>query len=178
MTEPRENGSGGAKAAPGSILDKIKTRRVELQRERHLDKDIPGYSGRLVARLNPVPWDDLKKISKKVEKLKDNPRVELISHTDTIIAATAQLLVREVPGGPLKPLHEVEGAESETPIGWDERLIKALDLPDAKSARGILWRVFSNDYAVTVFHNEFMEWQKEADPEADEELLGESVGAS
>lgn len=158
----------------GSALDRLRARRVELQKDRTTILDIPGWQGMLVGQFRPVPWDDLKKIAKRAEKMSNNPRVELIAQTDTILAATDMLMVRE--DGELTPMHELDEVDYPEPIRFDAKLAEILELGEVKSARNALWRVFNNDLAVTAFHNELMEWQRNADEEVDEEMLGEAKG--
>lgn len=163
--------SEAAGSNPGSLAAQIKEKRQELSQARHLDLEIPGYNGLLVARYVPVDWDEMKKIAEKVERSK-NPRKELLAHADTLIIACDEIFARQ--DGELVPLHKAFGLPDAEPVGYDDRLAGCLDIADATTARQVLLRTFENDLAVTAQHNVVAEWMQESRQEDDEDFLGES----
>jgi len=166
VTEPmQDEEAAGARTDNGSLLSRIRERRAQLQEERHLDLDIPGYDGMLVARYRPLPWDEVKKIGEKVEKSK-NPRKELYAMADVLVRACDSIWFRDPETNELRPVQSGE------PVRYDDRLAEALGFT-ADSARQVLLATFNNDLAVTAHHMEAAEWMQASDVEVNEDLLGE-----
>jgi hypothetical protein len=151
-----------ATSIESSALDRIKARREDLRKERHLELEVPGYGGELVVRYRPVPWDGLREIARKVDR-SNHPRKELNGQVDTLIAACDEVLIRVE--GDLQPIED----------GQTTRFDGLPDLLgyEATSARAAVFGLFNNDLAVVTAHNDLAEWMAGAEEEADEELLGE-----
>lgn len=177
---PVESESENGHGAPASVLDTLKQRHRQLQQDRYLDYPIPGYQEKLVVRFNPAPVDELRRIAKTTDKMKGgNP--EFIGATDVLLHACQMVMVKDpehelADDTGLVPLHRYPELDADEPIRFDERLAQALDL-NAKKARGVVWSLFENNYAVMVCYAELMEWQGDTDSAVDRELLGESGAA-
>lgn len=148
----------------GGLIDALRARREELQKERHLDLDVPGYRGLLVVRYKPIDWDWLKKIGERADR-NYHPRKELMAMVDVLVKSCDSVWTRDQ--GELKPV-DPEGAI----VRFDEQLAAILGF-ESQSARKTLLATFNNDLAVTAQYNTVSEWMQNVDLEVDEELLGE-----
>lgn len=152
-----------------SLMERLRSQRAAIGRERRLDLPIPGYDG-LVARYKKVSWDETKKIAEKVDKSK-SPRRELMGHADYLVAACDTILVHD--GEQLRPIHEVfaDMLDDDEPVKFDHRLAKILGIEgDVDSARKVCLAVFNNPMAVTAQHNEVGQWNQASQTEDDEDF--------
>lgn len=166
--------ASGNGEVPGSVLAQLRRRREALQQERHIDLEVPGYDGMLLARYRPVAWERLREINERAEKtLRSNPRKDLIASADVLISACECILYREEKGGDTA---KVLGGDS--PMRFDKRLAETMGIPEASTARQVLFGIFADDLSVTSTYVELLEWQGEGDVEVDDELVGESKVAT
>lgn len=179
--DPRETMDEDPPSSAGEgrvLLEEVRKRRRELESEREpMELDIPGYEGLVVAKYQPVPFEELKKIADKVEKLqrKKNPRAELFGMMDTLIWANVSLHIRDR-NGALQNLDPDD--PSVVTYGSLERLQPLLELPfEPKSARQAVFLLFvKNELAIAQHHNEYTTWLGDASKDDQETLLGESSG--
>lgn len=156
------------------VLAQIKQRREAMQKERLHTMEIPGYSGMLLARYQPVPYEKLREIGERAEKGTHGvAQRELQIAADTLIHACRAILSRL--DGKLEPI--TDGGE---PVErFDKHLASALGIespnPDRDiTARETLFAVFPDELSVVAHFGEFTEWQGSGDADDDESLLGES----
>lgn len=160
-------------AAEGSVLAQIRQRREELKRDRHIDLDVPGFDGLLVARYQPLAYRKLREIIQRAEKQhrSDPAMEELAGAADVLNNACAGLFVRE--GGEVVPVTH----NGEPVMRFDRECAAALGLDQEQTAREVLFDVFPDEFSVLIQYKAFSEWQARTEPEASEELVGESEGA-
>lgn len=152
-----------------NLLANLRAKRQEISEARHLDLEIPGYDGELVARYIPVEWDVIKDISKKLEKSK-NPRKELYAQADVLARTCEQILVRV--RGTLKPMGHVFPELGAETVAFDPNLGKALDfeMNSHSPGRSAVLQSFNNDLAVAAQHNEVLEWIQSSNRDDDEDF--------
>lgn len=152
-----------------SILGALREQHARSRQERHKDVPVPGYGGKLVVRYGVIDLNEVGKISDGVVKT-ETREDQLLYELDTLIMACRMVLFEG------KPLHEYPEIKSETPIRFDVRLAKALDI-DATSAREIVLGVFPRDggpLMISRLAGDLLEWMRGADEASDEEFLGKS----
>lgn len=147
---PSPSSEGG-----GSLLERIKTRREERLKHRHLDLPVPGWGGDLVARFHPLDRDTLKKIAAK----SDN---EQHGDADLLIAACDGLHMKEEDGG-LQPLNSA----------FDEETADKLGVPFS-SARELVYYLCDTDLSVAVMSSKVLNWSADTSQEVDGQVLGEA----
>lgn len=181
--------NGGRAAGPpqpdaGSVLGRLRARRDDLAQDHHLDLDIPGYDGDLVARYRPLTAAEQTRIAAKVERAdrlagndEQAAEAQLRTALDTIIASCVEILVRE--DGVMVPLAEITGASA--PVRYDQALADALGIPGADSARAVVRGVFPRDshgdvvpQPVNRHANEVAAWMARIGSDVDGDLLGEA----
>jgi hypothetical protein len=159
---------------PHGVLAQLRKRRAALQQERHVDLEVPGYDGLLLTRYHPLPWETLQEINNRAEKtLRSNPRKDLIMAADVLITACECMLYREDRNADTA---KVLGGDS--PMRFDKRLAEVMGIEGAVTARQVLFGIFPDDLGITSTYVSLMEWQGEGDVETDDELAGESGGAT
>lgn len=153
----------------GNLLANLREKRKEISEARHLDLEIPGYDGELIARYVPVEWDEVKKIGEKLNKSK-NPRRELYAQADVLARCCDQILVRVK--GKLKSMGDVFPELGVERIAFDPNLAQALDfeINSHSPARSAVLQAFNNDMAVSAQHTEVMEWIQSSSREDDQDF--------
>lgn len=165
------NGNG---VAPSSVIAQLRRRRAALQQERHIDLEVPGYDGMLLARYHPVAWERLQEINQRVEKtMRSNPRRELIAAVDVLINACECMLYREARGG-----NTAKVLGGDNPMRYDKRLAETMGVEGVATARDVLFGLYPDDLSITSTYVELMEWQGEGETEVDDELVGEANSAT
>ena len=160
-------------AAEASVLAQIRKRREELKRDRHVDLDVPGFDGLLVARYQPLAYRKLREIIQRAEKQhrSDPAMEELAGAADVLNNACVGVFVRE--NGELTPVTY----KGEPVLRFDRDCAGALGLDEEQTARDVLFDVFPDEFSVIRQYAAFSEWQARTEPEANEELVGEHEGA-
>lgn len=155
------------------LIGRLREKRRNIRKTRTLTLDVPGYGGEIVARYKALPWEVLKRIGEKAEKLK-HPKKELIAHADTIAMACTGLFWREPGSTKLVPLGVVLRSESPDLTFADAAVLAdAFDFR-AKNAREAVFGMINDEILVTAHHNEVAEWMQSAEREDDETFVGES----
>src|SRR5438093_471439 len=107
--------------APDSVLAQLRELRTQLQQERHIDVDVPGYQGVLRARYRPLSYERLRAIAERTRKAPGTEAGrELALAAESLIAACEVMLVRQNDGS-YEPLEH-----GGTPVRYDEHLAEAL----------------------------------------------------
>lgn len=165
VATPATNGD-----APQSVLDRLRARRLEVQAEKHLDIEVPGYDDLLLIRYVPPSADAYARLSMLVtvgvEAAGDAPYIK------ALLGATRDVLVRDSVDAPTRPIDPEQG-----PRGFDARLSELLDAPGA-DAEAVLRAIFGSgasigQHAVTLFW-----WANGVTGEVEAQLAGESSGRS
>lgn len=143
---------------PGSLLDRLRSRAVEVQRDRTLDLDVPGWRGELVLRFRPL---DVGQLERFVEN-RSAGRVTGISESiDALATACVGVLGRD--GDRLEELADERG-----PVRLEPRLGVLLGMPgvdESYTAREIVLALFGgNAFALGAFVDRLVEWM--IDPDA------------
>lgn len=152
-------------AMPGSPLARLREIRESFKGERHIDLDVPGYQGILVARYQPVLWETLKKIGKRAEKSKANPEFEVLAAADTLAHACIGMYCREEDGSLTEVTFEGE------PCRYDHGLASHLGFDEPSlTVRQIVRATFPDSLALVAHYGDVMEWQAGVEQEADAAL--------
>lgn len=159
-----DNGSNGA--GP-SHLDWIRERHEALSAERFLDREVPGYQGRLVVRYGRPPWSVMARAQAALAKPDRDGAALLATQLDFLVAACREVLVRD--DGQLKPIDP----SGET-RRFDPELADLLHAGTA-SARDLVRWLFNYDPVVAVEAGEVVSWALDQDADVADELMGESA---
>ena len=163
MTEEIKGTNGDG---PATHLDWLRARHGAITAERLLEKDIPGYGGRLVARFKTPPFT----VVARAQELAANPGRNgdglLYAHADFLVAACKEILYREDDGTlvPVDPSGE--------PRRFDPDMAALFKL-EVKTAREVVRGVFGNDFALAVTAGEVLGWASESHVDASDTLAGE-----
>lgn len=156
-----ENGARG-----GSHLDWLRARNAALKADHVLDKDVPGYDGRLVIRYGQVPWSVVSKFQSVVANDRDGSAL-LAANSDVLITACREVLFRADDDtlGPVDPSGE--------PLRVGPELATLLGAENVTSARAALRWLFPSELAISMQAGELLAWTQDAMREDHEVLLGE-----
>lgn len=149
------------RAAPGSLLSRLRSRAAELQRERVCDLDVPGWRGELVLRFRPLSVAQLDRFVQAQAKRKTSDVSEGI---ESMVSMCIGVFARD--GGRLVALSDEDG-----PVRIEHRLGVLLDMPvppDATlTSREVVSFLFGgNAFALGEFIERLAQFMQ--DPDADE----------
>jgi hypothetical protein len=114
-------------AAPGSILESLRARAQQLQAEKHIDLEIPGYHGQLWGRYRAV---SLARTLTQAGEV--NPMVPKWTVAADTLARALEAVYYRNEHGELQPLYP-------EPVRYDDELVEMLNLrPAERSARAVL----------------------------------------
>jgi hypothetical protein len=172
MPDPEEQ----LAAEAGSPLDRIKAIREEFQAEHEVALELPGYRGELLGRYKPLPWEMIKAIAHRVERMRRAPDIEVTVAADGLLNACIGFYYRDTNGN-RSPL-TLNGVEI---TGYNTSLRDALALTDKngikpETAREIVKAMFPDDMALVSHYGALMDWQAERD-ESDEERVQTTANA-
>jgi hypothetical protein len=165
--ETPENGHVPASenGAAGSRLDWLRARHAEITADRTLDKDVPGYGGRLVLRFSPVPWSVTGKLQAMLSGRDPDGQALLMANVDMLIAACREVLVQDDAG------ELVSVDPSGEPVRIEPRLAELLRLDTTSARQTLLW-LFPSEFAVSGMAGEVLAWTQDADAESAGEFVG------
>jgi hypothetical protein len=169
--------------AKESVLGQLRELREQLQQERHLDLNVPGYSGVLRARYSPLSYERLRSIGDKARKASTTEAGrELVLAAESLVAACEGMYFRKEDGS-YEPLVNDTGKV----VKYDKDLANALGVENPAGdgeiePRMVVYEVFGGlhngaDLRVITHFQQFGAWQGTGDEEVDEQLVGESNGA-
>lgn len=154
------------KGDAGSLLASLRAKREAIASERHLDLDIPGYDGQLVARYGPVAWEVIDKIAERVNR-SNSPRADVHGAADLLIAACREILIRQ--NDELISLNHAIADFGDEPVTYSHRLDEVLGI-NAGSSREVVIQAFNNDLALVPHQATLLRWLQESDQEVDEDF--------
>ena len=149
------------RAAPGSLLDRLRSRAADVQRERTLDLSVPGWHGELVLRFRPL---DVGQLERFVENRRAGRPSGVSESIDALATCCVGVFGRD--GGRL-----VELADDGGPLRIEHRLGVLLGQPVPPGAtltvREVVLGLFGgNAFALGTFVDRMVEWM--SDPDASE----------
>jgi hypothetical protein len=167
---PFEHEEPSETIAPTTVLDALKAQRARVATETTYDAPVPGWGGLLVLRMGGITSEQQRRIIERSQK----PGGSLQSaNVDLVLAAFKRVLGRAKPDDELTVLAD----DDDLPMGLDERLASALDLGTVRSARDVLFALFSRAnspvMAISAVGGDWLEWARESSDEVDEAFLGE-----
>lgn len=171
---PGEGGPQGATQGNGAaderatLLATLRKRREEAKADHHLDLDIPGYDGLMLARFRPFPIEKTERKMAEFQRLSGKQPMLLKSACDTLIDACEQIMLRKEEGGEPFAIDD----DAMPPIGFDQRLAELLEFK-ADSARQVVLGLFATEQAVLAMNVEVSRWMQDVTRKTDEGLLGE-----
>lgn len=168
LQDEQDAGGVAPTAEPGSVMSRLRTLREEFSTgPQHIDLDIPGYKGALVARYGPLPWEVVRTLAIRGEKGKRDPQNGPIISADSLANAVQGFYFRE-DDGTLVPV-----TYNGTPvIAFDKALMAVLGIEGTQTARERVKAVFPDEFALVSHNARLMEWQESRD-DGDDELAAE-----
>jgi hypothetical protein len=157
---------GALVGEPGTVLDRLKEIRREFQAEHEVALEIPGYRGELLARYVPLPWEVIRNLTMRAERMRRAPDIEVTVAADGLINACVGFVYRDVASGKREPLKF--GGEEIT--GYGPTLARALGIENVETVREITKAVFPDDMALVSHYGMLMDWQAERN-DSDEERV-------
>lgn len=157
-----------------SAIERLREQHSELRRERTLDLRVPGWSGLLIARYQPVRAGEMRKLSSRITKLagQDTPEADLTAAADVIVTACKEMLIDQ--DGEKLTLQEQLGVDA--PVRYDRKLAEVLGF-EAESAREVVYNVFPQfpdggviETTVNAHAAEIAEWIANVDEEVSASL--------
>jgi hypothetical protein len=153
-------GEGQENGHDSSLRARMQRRAEELAAERTQKWPIPRFGEFLEVELRPLSWDLIRKIADHHARVKSSAQRELLTATDHLLRATVGFF--DVSGDEEKPLPD------ET---WQGLAVYAFpDLPQDGGPRMAMIRMCEAKQVMWLW-NEWMEWQKEEQPEIDKALF-------
>lgn len=161
------------------IRERIRASRRRAREDTTIELELPG-TGLLTGRFKVLGWDELAKIEERTSKDKAK-KAPLYGQSSTIAAACEEILIAAGEGGQLVPLGDLLD-DGKGAVQFDRRLAEFVAENDEpvdhlQTAGSVVRFTFPTEVAVSVFHGELMEWMKDGNGEADDQLLGESIAA-
>lgn len=151
--------------AQGSLLDRLRRRAVEVQRERRLDLAVPGWQGALMLRFRPM---DVASVERFAEARERRGGVSGVSESIEALAACCVGVYGADPGSP-DEWTELADERGSTGVSW--RLATLLGHPQADESftvrEVVLWLFGGNAFALGSYVDRLVGWM--TDPDANEE---------
>lgn len=166
--EPQAEGGGGS-----SVLDRLRAFRSEMEQDKSIDLDVPGYRGTLVARMRPLTLSESESVRRRVQKMGD-PQKSYTAEMK-ISAAIIEAACLEVFARYEDELHPL--ANGGDPVRFDERLAEMLNLPPARGEWAVMniLAVEKNPQYLRDFAESYNEWLTSENEEMEESVQGEST---
>ena len=162
-----EESPADAFAGDPSLIARLRALREEAKADHHLDLDIPGYEGLLVARFKPYSIAKSEAKANVLRKEMGKKRSVLLQAScDGLIDACDEVLIRKTPDADLQPVDDV------TPVRFDSRLAELLGI-QATTAREVVVGLFPTEQSILAMNVAVSEWLQDVTRDVDEDLLGE-----
>lgn len=134
-------------ASQESVLGRLKTRRLELEANKTVDIEIPGWNGILFARYKSIPYETFKEVAGEEH---ESATDELVSAWRTLQGACDCILIRN-DDGELEPLDD--GA-----VRFDTRLARYTGDDLSQTPDEVIDNLFPNEPSVIAHHNQYVYW--------------------
>lgn len=143
-----------------SLAARAQRRREDLLNRQTTVLEVPGYEGVLAVEYRALSYAEIRRISRRNERVSDESTRELYVGADTLMAASVNSY----------ELLE-DGNRKELEMGWGVTLARALgvEIPDTMTARQALFACFPRDMLMTAHVLEYGEWLSSAEGDVDEE---------
>lgn len=163
-------------AAPGSLLADLRKRAGQLRDDDHIDLEVPGYQGRLVARYRALDRNQLDPI---LERATTKRGEQTNAMCDGLCLALVELFGVDSDG-------KLVGLFDDQAARYDMDLAEALGLtPSDRSARGVLLALFGapNERAAGLVNTQFRLYAEWLNGDVDgtpptQEVIDTAVGES
>lgn len=159
-----EDKQQGKQAEAGSVVSRLRELRESFSNDAHVDLDVPGYRGELVARYVPLAWDVIRGLAIRGERGKRNPDVGPTLAADGLANAVDGFFFRE--GDDLVPVTW----QGDPVTQYGNALAAVLGIEGTESVRETVKAVFPDEFALVSHYGELMEWQAERD-DGDERVI-------
>lgn len=171
-TEP----TPAALAVPGSLLADLRKRANELREDDHIDLEMPGWNGSLVARYRALDRAVLDPILDRAVNRKGEGTNAM---ADALCLAHVEVFGKDVDGSLVSLFND-------QPARFDLDLAEVLGLtPVERSARGVLLALFGapNERAAGLLNNQFRQYAEWLNGDVDgtpptQEVVNQAVGES
>lgn len=151
-------------AEPGSVVTRLRELREGFKVDVHVDLEVPGYRGELVARYGALPWEVVRNLALRGERGKRNPDIGPIIAADGLVNAVEGFYFRD--GDGLSPVTW----QGDPVLTYGDGLAGVLGITGTQSVRETCKAVFPDEFALVSHYGELMEWQAQRD-DADEALI-------
>jgi hypothetical protein len=149
--------SDALKAEAGSAISRLRELRQSFTDDVHVDLEVPGYRGELVARYGPLPWDVIRSLAIRGERGRRNPDVGPTLAADGLANAVEGFFFRENDG--LTPVTW----QGDAVTAYGDALASVLGIEGTQTVRETVKAVFPDEFALVSHYGELMEWQAERD---------------
>lgn len=160
-----EHDAPAEQTAPPTVFDGLREQYAKGTEDRRTTLPIASgrYDGNLAARYNALPYDEIRKLQRRVERIGSSTEAELRFKASVLAKACDQILYRFADGEELKPMHEGVPEWTE-PVGFDDRLCSALGIEGAKDldAASIVRLVFKDPLVLEGAFAAYDGWRSEA----------------
>lgn len=139
----------------GSVIDNLRRRAAELQVDDHVDLEVPGYNGQLVARYRALGTGQVRIIAQRAER-QGSDSWDAYGAADGLASGLIELFGRRE-DNTLAPIF------TDQPARYDSDLADALGLvvPE-RTARAVILAVFGgaplNEHRIIAHFTEYIEW--------------------
>lgn len=160
-----------------SLMERLRARRDESEKDVTHELEIPGYGGELVCIYRQLTTKDIDTIQKRVAKKykKDDAAQGLYGSMDVLIESCQELGVRigGTPEGEYKSLASL--MKRDEPVTYSEGLEEFLALKDCHTAREVVYKTFGGKEAAIIAQQvELFQWMTGTATDVTEAFLGES----
>jgi hypothetical protein len=145
--------------AAGSLAERAEKQRQRLANQVTETFDVPGYVGILKVEYQALDYPDLRKITKRHERVRDEAQQELLTAVDTLMAASVNSYeVKE------------DGSERELGLPWGKELARELGVEgDFDRARQAVFAVFPQKTWLTQHYTDYTDWLRGIGVQVDDE---------
>ena len=160
--------SNGDEPQPGSLAERIRQRREEIESRRTNLFPIPGYGDMLAVELQVIPYQTVRKIGQQVERNNrslDQPTLELYTAAEQLMAATVGFWV----------LQDTGQYQRDYEATWESMAYLAnpqltQDLYTRACLIDFLSTGFDNTSQVVLLCSEWLQWMREGRADTESQL--------
>lgn len=167
-TPPVTDGVTNVALDEESLFDNLVQRREEIASERETMIPVPGFEDpQLLIKYGLVAGDDLNKIGRKNQKVKDRYQQGLFNAVDVMIRACQGIYIVLDGDEPVQLTADGDPVDGFTPA-----FASKMKLEGAESARGVVFALFNhNDIAIGQHSFKLQRWMGDTSLNIDEDLM-------